>query len=149
MFIINFCLNIFRASLCPKHVETEVNNKHLIVASFWFSLFILCQITVRMFSEFLYISRTACHEILHVDPGSPAVLIRFICAFSSLSFYCNSTYVASAPQTASSWSLVVQSGISEPRQCYQLLHSILQGDPRLMDITAVDDFVGLRDQKRS
>ena len=77
MFIINFCLNMFRASLCPssgdqrpcyciwcilvwfcwmwlvavvgrclvrcalwrflfKHVETEVNNKHLIVASCWF-----------------------------------------------------------------------------------------------------------------
>jgi len=38
MFIINFCLNMFRASLCPKHVETEVDNKHLIVASCWFSL---------------------------------------------------------------------------------------------------------------
>ena len=32
---------MFRASLCPKHVETEVNNKHLIVASCWPSLFIL------------------------------------------------------------------------------------------------------------
>jgi len=38
MFIINFCLNMFRASLCPKHVEREVDNKHLIVASCWFSL---------------------------------------------------------------------------------------------------------------
>ena len=73
MFINNFCLNMFRASLCPssgeqrpcyciwctvlalldvvgsgcglcvvgceqcsKHVETEVDNKHLIVASCWF-----------------------------------------------------------------------------------------------------------------
>ena len=27
---------MFRASLCPKHVETEVNNKHLIVESCWF-----------------------------------------------------------------------------------------------------------------
>ena len=32
---------MFRALLCPKHVETEVNNKHLIVASCWSSLFIL------------------------------------------------------------------------------------------------------------
>ena len=39
--IINFCLNMFRASLCPKHVETEVDNKHLIVASCWSSLFIV------------------------------------------------------------------------------------------------------------
>jgi len=29
MFIINYCLNMFRASLCPKHVETVVDNKHL------------------------------------------------------------------------------------------------------------------------
>ena len=29
---------MFRASLCPKHVETEVDNKHLIVASCWFSV---------------------------------------------------------------------------------------------------------------
>jgi len=71
MFIINFCLNMFRASLCPSsgeqrlcyciscivlilldvvgsgcgalrcrmralHVEREVNNKYLIVASSWF-----------------------------------------------------------------------------------------------------------------
>jgi len=42
-----------------------------------------CQITVRMFSELLYISKTASHEILHVDPGSPAVLIRFSCALFS------------------------------------------------------------------
>jgi len=28
--------------MMPKHVETEVNNKHLIVASCWSSLFILC-----------------------------------------------------------------------------------------------------------
>jgi len=27
-FIINYCLNMFRASLCPKHVEA-VDNKHL------------------------------------------------------------------------------------------------------------------------
>ena len=38
MFIINFCLNIFRASLCPKNVETEVDNEHLIVASCWLFL---------------------------------------------------------------------------------------------------------------
>jgi len=25
-------------ALCPKHVETEVDNKHMIVASYWFSL---------------------------------------------------------------------------------------------------------------
>ena len=31
MFIINFCLNMFLASLCQKHVETEVDNKHLIL----------------------------------------------------------------------------------------------------------------------
>ena len=36
MFIINFYLNMFRAPLCSKHVEIEVNNKHLIVASCWF-----------------------------------------------------------------------------------------------------------------
>lgn len=42
-----------------------------------------CQITVRMFSELLYISKTACHKILHVDPGSPAVLIQFSCALCS------------------------------------------------------------------
>jgi len=36
MFIINVCLNMFRASLCPKYFETEVNNKHLIVASCWY-----------------------------------------------------------------------------------------------------------------
>lgn len=42
-----------------------------------------CQITVRMFSELLYISKTACHKILHVDPGSPAVLIKFSCALFS------------------------------------------------------------------
>ena len=29
---------MFQASLCPKHVETEVHNKHLIVASCWFFL---------------------------------------------------------------------------------------------------------------
>ena len=28
---------------CPKHIETEVNNKHLIVASCWSSLFIFCK----------------------------------------------------------------------------------------------------------
>ena len=28
-----------------------------------------CQITVRMFSELLYISKTACHKILHEDLG--------------------------------------------------------------------------------
>jgi len=27
-----------------------------------------------MFSELLYISKTACHKILRVDPGGPAVL---------------------------------------------------------------------------
>ena len=33
-----FCLNMFWASLCPKHVETEVKNKHLNVATCWFFL---------------------------------------------------------------------------------------------------------------
>jgi len=107
-----------------------------------------CQITVRMFSELLYISKTASHEILHVDPGSPAVVIRFSCVLFSFALL-QSTYVACASQTVSSWSFVVQSGISEPRQCYQLLHSILQSDLRIMGITAGDDFVGFCDQKRS
>ena len=42
-----------------------------------------CQITVRMFSELPYFSKTACHKILRVDPGSPAALIRFSCALFS------------------------------------------------------------------
>jgi hypothetical protein len=42
-----------------------------------------CQITVRMFSELLYISKTACHKILRVDPGGPAVLIKFSCVLFS------------------------------------------------------------------
>jgi len=29
MLIIDYCLDMFRASLCPKHVETVVNNQHL------------------------------------------------------------------------------------------------------------------------
>jgi len=36
MLIINVYLNMFLALLCQKHVEIEVNNKHLIVASCWF-----------------------------------------------------------------------------------------------------------------
>ena len=31
------------AQWCPKHVETDVNNKHLIVVSCWSSLFICCE----------------------------------------------------------------------------------------------------------
>lgn len=97
-----------------------------------------CQITVRMFSELLYIGKMACHNILHVDPGSPAVLIKFGCAIFSFVLFVTrrTTYVACVSQTLNSRSFVVQSGISGPRQCYQLLYSILQGDRRLIDITA-------------
>jgi hypothetical protein len=40
----------------------------------------ICQITAQMLLELLYISEAACDEILPVDPGSPAVLIKFSCA---------------------------------------------------------------------
>ena len=127
-----------------------------------------CQITVRMFCELLYISKTACHRILPVDPGNPAVLIKFSCALFSfvllqldvcrlLFSNCEQLIVC-----GSEWNFGTSPVLSAatlhstgwpttygPRQYYQLLHSILQGDPRLMDITAGDDFVGLCDQKRS
>jgi len=51
MFIINFYLNMFRASLCPKHVGIEVNNKHIIVAFVGFFLFKIWKLAKSMFDK--------------------------------------------------------------------------------------------------
>jgi len=115
-----------------------------------------CQITVRMFCELLYISKTACHRILPVDPGNPAVLIKFSCALFSfvllqldvcrlLFSNCEQLIVC-----GSEWNFGTSPVLSAatlhstgwpttygPRQCYQLLHSILQGDQRLMDLASI------------